>query len=431
MCIVASCIVFRVIPLTQNPYRRIRENLLSYFCTGSKLTKPPTSSHRRSCLQSFFCSRWPRRFAIAALLALVTIGAFLWDSGPHGSHIPFANVVNKIRQTHTMVGTFAYPEGPIVSSIYTGPPPLRLMLKGACTRVESDGEYVVSNRDSGHMVTFYSGSSLQRGFGRARPKKDAWPGEIRGPDPFDVYGWLGQYRPGQERFIGKKWMNGRRAQGFQVSLSNGLATVFWIDPNTQLPIRLELRCQGVTSTTLTDLDFDTPLDDNLFDLSVPDGCGLQGFFAERLAPPPTSREMADLILKPGVGIGPLQFGASREQVIAVFGQPYEILANGHFLYPSRGLDLTIAPEQGLATIAVYSNFGFGRFASLDFNGTIQNGIIMGATRKQIEAAFGPPTDVSDNKNLKLITLHYAESNTLFHLAGDRLGHVILMRPVSK
>ena len=32
--------MFRVIPLTQNPYRRIRENLLSYFCTGSKSQLP-------------------------------------------------------------------------------------------------------------------------------------------------------------------------------------------------------------------------------------------------------------------------------------------------------------------------------------------------------------------------------------------------------
>ena len=57
----------------------------------------------------------------------------------------------------------------------------------------------------------------------------------------------------------------------------------------------------------------------------------------------------ELIIEPLVGIGPVKFGMSKEEVIKHFGPPDKVFADGTKLnyVSSRGLSFTVDSELGL------------------------------------------------------------------------------------
>ena len=64
----------------------------------------------------------------------------------------------------------------------------------------------------------------------------------------------------------------------------------------------------------------------------------------------------ELIIEPLVGIGPVKFGMSKEEVIKHFGPPDKVFADGTKLnyVSSRGLSFTIDSELGLQEIGCWS-----------------------------------------------------------------------------
>jgi len=73
-----------------------------------------------------------------------------------------------------------------------------------------------------------------------------------------------------EENLGEMEINGRKAVGFRIVKDNRVITV-WADPDTALPIQIESKADDGTETlTLTNITFGVELDDQLFDMTVPD-----------------------------------------------------------------------------------------------------------------------------------------------------------------
>ncbi len=80
--------------------------------------------------------------------------------------------------------------------------------------------------------------------------------------------------------IGRATIDERTVIGFRRTVKAGLktwTTTFWVDPDTQLPIRIETNMRttepGIQQWDMvaTDFVFDEPLDETLFDTTPPDG----------------------------------------------------------------------------------------------------------------------------------------------------------------
>jgi hypothetical protein len=135
----------------------------------------------------------------------------------------------------------------------------------------------------------------------------------------------------------------------------------------------------------------------------------------------TSGPAGGMVVEVGVGIGPVKFGMSKKQVIEHFGQPDKIEGKdmGLNYVSSKGLGFLLHPLKGLINIDCWSQeypFPFGDIST--FTGATKEGIKMGASRKEIEAAYGQPSSATTQD--PLTTLQYDNVRAIFTLKADRL-----------
>lgn len=132
---------------------------------------------------------------------------------------------------------------------------------------------------------------------------------------------------------------------------------------------------------------------------------------------------------PGHGIGSVEFGMNREEIINNLGEPDEISGKGiSLLYKSKGFTLTVYPKSGLQVITCYTKVAAPPFSSTnDFAGSMDKGIKMGASKAQIFTAYGPP-DEEIIKEKYQTNLTYDKLGIEFILLKDKLIQ-IFMRPL--
>jgi hypothetical protein len=70
--------------------------------------------------------------------------------------------------------------------------------------------------------------------------------------------------------LGEKEIAGRMAQGFRATDPEGNELMIWANPQTSLPIRMELKWRQIHSE-FTDFEFDVALDESLFSMDIPEG----------------------------------------------------------------------------------------------------------------------------------------------------------------
>jgi outer membrane lipoprotein-sorting protein len=258
---------------------------------------------------------------------------------------------------------------------------------------------------------------------------------------FDFYSWLKDFREAKPDRVGERVVDGKRLPGFKVSrpfpepdgAMKDRTVTMWVDPATDLPVLAEMP-EGKGVATLSNLKFDVPLGDDLFKTDVPEGYEVEdlgGLSSEKLkAAAATQPAGADerFVLKPGVGLGPVKFGASFDEVVKAFGEPDEVKGrNGVDLrYPSKGFALMVDARAGLLIVNAYTRRAAGPFAVNDFAGKTDKGIAMGATRAEIEKAYGKPGKVTDNGGQ--VGLEYPDGKLTFVLLNDRLAQVVMMIP---
>lgn len=349
------------------------------------------------------------RFAAAAVAAAALVNVVVWFFGLAQPSVAFADVLEKLKQTRTLSARLDSEN--------------RLLMKGSVMRLESDDGYMIWNQQTGRQLSV----DFEKRQVSLLQMAEA---------PFDLYSWLRDYEADSAQFIGEKQLAGQRVVGFRITrpptaFNGTLLWTFWVDPATELPVRIDIEGQAPQdSGQITDLRFDVPLADDLFEMTTPEGYAvidLGGTSTTQLATPPTTQEAEKLVLKPGVGIGPLEFGASSEQIIAFLGQPDEIYKEFDYRYPSKGLGLLVHPKSGLQVINAYTKEAFaGLFAANDFAGSCGDGLKMGASREQVEAIYGPPVKTTEVG--ARVILEYERPRAAFTFVSDRLATVVLMRP---
>ncbi|MFB0551856.1 MAG: hypothetical protein ACETWQ_00955 [Phycisphaerae bacterium] len=116
-----------------------------------------------------------------------------------------------------------------------------------------------------------------------------------------------------------------------------------------------------------------------------------------------------LVIELGVGVGPVRFGMSKEEVIKHIGQPDKIEAVMQDVVrldyiSSRGLLFGLNPTVGINYIKCYSEGYPGFYHVTTFAERTKKGVTMGASRNQIITAYGEP-DRTDSKG-RFTILYY-------------------------
>jgi hypothetical protein len=227
-------------------------------------------------------------------------------------------------------------------------------------------------------------------------------------------------------------------------------TTAWVDPQTRIPLRIETvtREGGATTTEITSIiAFDRPLDARLFDLTPPEGYKVESFGVPALQDEPAAKakDAAEIVVTPSVGIGPVKFGMTADQVIRLLGAPDKIISpNKDFKvleYYSRGFSVHATTQHGVLMVMCYT----GKFFAIrvrDFAGRTDKGIKMGARRSAIEQAYGKPSSVreatmkdvfgkrADDPDEKTgqVDLTYNDLGLTFSLHDDALDSIMIRAP---
>ncbi len=141
----------------------------------------------------------------------------------------------------------------------------------------------------------------------------------------------------------------------------------------------------------------------------------------------------EIIIEPLVGIGPVRFGSSKDQVIEHFGRPDKVMAEGTKLnyVASKGLGFTVDSELGLQMIQCWSDNWPTKlpFAVTTFVGRTKEGIGIGATQEEIVAAYGQPDRTGTDSYKGVIQgLDYDKLRIKFSLWQDKLISMTLEAP---
>jgi hypothetical protein len=220
----------------------------------------------------------------------------------------------------------------------------------------------------------------------------------------------------------------------------------WVDPLTKLPLRIETTSKepgGVPVTEVhSDIVFDRPLDAALFDMTPPDGYRVESFGVAKLQSEMAPKDGGELVITPGVGIGPVRFGMKTSDIIQLVGPPDKILnpAMGMDVleYYSRGFSVTARDGRGVLMITCFTRKSLA-IKVRDFAGRTDKGVRMGARRAAIEMAYGPPSSVrvrdafgkpAANAEQKTgqVELSYEALRMGFSLLDDSLVSIMMRAP---
>ena len=142
----------------------------------------------------------------------------------------------------------------------------------------------------------------------------------------------------------------------------------------------------------------------------------------------------ELIVEPLVGIGAVQFGMSKDEIIEHFGQPDKLTtrAEGTKLnyVASKGLGFEVDSELGMQKIQCWSENWPTQlpFAVATFTGRTKEGIGIGSTREQIVIAYGEPDRTSTDAKGIIQNLDYDKVRIRFSLWQDKLISMTLEAP---
>jgi hypothetical protein len=137
--------------------------------------------------------------------------------------------------------------------------------------------------------------------------------------------------------------------------------------------------------------------------------------------PPVVITSQDGEIIPLVGVGPIKFGMSKEQVIAVLGDPDVDEGGIALFYPkSNGLSFMLDLTKGVREISCWSKNHPMPFPDgmTTYPGKTKEGIAMDATREEIIAAYGEPDRAMPRGPTE--TLDYNELKAQFLIVDNKL-----------
>ncbi|MCY2968976.1 MAG: hypothetical protein NT069_36015 [Planctomycetota bacterium] len=345
----------------------------------SRLTPPAV---HRSVLTKVWQSR-VARFAGATIAALVLAWLMLGDLAGGTSRV-FAEAADRVKATRTLKAI-------VDVDGQRG----RLFVSGSRSRFEGDGTVVLADSETGQEVMLQPASKLAYRL----PKRAI----SRALDFYSIIRGLAKMKskPSAEyidsagrRYPGSK---GQVVAEIVAGIEWKIDAEVWCDPTNGLPVRLIFRGAdgGETETgVLVDrIEFDPVLDDSLFDLTIPEDYVIAGVSPDQLQAALTEEEAARLTIHPGVCVGGVKFGMTRDQIVAVLGEPEFILHGVYLNYPSKGLQLVLVglPRDTLGMI-IANPWDAASLTRRDFPGRTVEGIRIGSSAEQVHDAYGEPDD---------------------------------------
>ncbi len=134
----------------------------------------------------------------------------------------------------------------------------------------------------------------------------------------------------------------------------------------------------------------------------------------------------ELIIEPLVGIGSVQFGMTKDQIIEHFGQPDQVFegqVTKLSYVPSQGLNFAVDAELGMQEIGCWSE-GMLPSRVTTFGGKTKEGIGIGATEEEIVAAYGQPDRTSTDSRGIIQNLHYDNLSARFSIKDGKLMSMV-------
>ena len=213
-------------------------------------------------------------FAAAAVIIAATVVAFLVLPGGRGGTLALADMLKPITaKTAKFTITVRRESQP------AGMPPERtrqmLVMENLIRQELPGGVYKVMDLKSSRCVTIIPRQKkvlVTKMPGLAQVAKDQMSNdffgelrrrveELRGSGPKDV------------EFLPDKTLDGRLAHGFSKRVE-GIDITVWADAETCLPVLMEIRYGGGARqffVTMSNFEFDVPLDPSLFSMAIPEG----------------------------------------------------------------------------------------------------------------------------------------------------------------
>ncbi len=200
----------------------------------------------------------------------------------------------------------------------------------------------------------------------------------------------------------------------------------WTDPKTALPIQIEIAAEDENGKTMKSviyaIEFDRPFDPSLFSFAPPAGYSVQTSGCVNFPSLPDKPELRAPEIIPGVGLGPIRFGMSRDKIESLIGKPdgYES-NNTSLLYYSRGFFLTVSHRSGLKNIHCVSQM-LTMNQVREFAGKTKEGIGLGSSLREVEKVFGKPDrdEGHDAMNKELV---YTKVGLEIQFYGDKVINI--------
>lgn len=165
--------------------------------------------------------------------------------------------------------------------------------------------------------------------------------------------------------------------------------------------------------------FDKPLDEELFSFEPPKGYKVESFGTAKFPDPPADEDLQKPVLTPNVGIGPVKFGMSLDEVKKLLGEPEKVIPVGdrgaNVEYYSRGYGMFVSETLGVVTINALSQ-PFFAVRVREFAGRTDKGVRIGSTEDDVRRAYGEPSSVDDPQEPgRPKDLYYNDLNGWFSL----------------
>ena len=181
-----------------------------------------------------------------------------------------------------------------------------------------------------------------------------------------------------------------------------------MDGNKYFKKAFVILCAAIVVFTFADCKKETPAPDS------------EDEIAASPSEDPVVEPSEALVIELGVGVGPVKFGMSKEEVIENLGEPDEVTANGQGLdyISSRGLLFGLNPTVGINYIKCYSE-GYPDYSHVTtFAEKTKKGVAMGASRNQITAVYGEPDRTASKEPFTI--LYYDNLRSEMIITNDRL-----------
>jgi len=212
--------------------------------------------------------------AAAAIIVIVVVGMHYLGVSPDGTGVVWADVLRNMEASQTVTFTLDAENNDETYGHFWRKGTVKI--KGPIRRFEGiNGRRSKYGQSSEETMIGMMDLSRQNRLLELYPlKKCAFTADNHGHNPtlLTYDGLKKDFHNEAEENLGEMEINDRKAIGFRIVKDNRVITV-WADPDTALPIQIESKADDGTETlTLTNITFGVVLDDQLFDMTVPDDC---------------------------------------------------------------------------------------------------------------------------------------------------------------